>query len=267
MSEVETTPSYPANRYSISAVSYLNTKPFLYGLQQSSIYDKLNIIEDTPARCAAKLLHNEVAIALVPVAVIPKLSYPHIVSPYCIGAIKKVTTVCLFANVPLHEIETIYLDYQSQTSVLLVQLLCKEFWNIQVNFLPAYEGYEQEINGTTAGVIIGDRVITYLNKFKYNFDLAEAWHAHTQLPFVFAAWVSNQPIDANFLDEFNIALNYGITHKDAIVEQYAYFNTVDFSVHDYWNNAIDYTLDDAKKQALELFLKKINPQQQILYCY
>ena len=114
----------------ISAVSYLNSKPFLYGLEQSYVRGKIDISLDTPAQAAEKLLNDEVEISLVPVAIIPQLENPVIISPYCIGADGKVATVCLFSNVPVEEIKTVHLDYQSRTSVQLVRVLFREFWTM-----------------------------------------------------------------------------------------------------------------------------------------
>ena len=58
----------------------------------------------------------------------------NIVSDYCISADGSVDTVCLYSNVSLNEIEYIYLDYQSKTSVELLKILCKEYWKISPNF-------------------------------------------------------------------------------------------------------------------------------------
>lgn len=253
--------------YKVSAVSYLNTKPFLHGLEISSVKSKIRLSQDTPAQGAQKLVTGEIDIGLVPVAVIPQLKNPQIVSPFCIGADGKVKTVCLFSEVPLEEINTVYLDYQSRTSVLLVQLLMKECWKREVTFLPALEGYENTVKNNIAAVIIGDRAIANLGKYTYEYDLAEAWQQHTGLPFVFAAWVSNKEIDQGFLDDFNAALQIGLSNRSQLLAQYSGYNSNYFSVKEYWGKYIQYELDDRKKQALELFLKKLNPNQQFFYCY
>lgn len=251
----------------ISAVSYLNTKPFLHGLELSSVKNKIRLSMDTPAVCAQKLLNNEADIGLVPVAVIPQLQHPQIVSPFCIGADGNVKTVCLFSNVPLEEINTVYLDYQSRTSVLLVQLLMREYWKMEVAFLPALEGFEKSIKNNIAAVIIGDRAIEHLGKHRFEYDLSAAWKQHTGLPFVFAAWVSNKQIDNDFLDEFNAALQIGLSTRNQIVDVYTAYNSPYFDVKEYWNQNVQFDLDEPKKKALELFLKKLNPNQQFFYCY
>ncbi len=257
----------PATQYSISAVSYLNTKPFLHGLEMATVKNKIKLSLDTPAVGAQKLLTNEVDIGLVPVAIIPLLKNPHIVSPFCIGANGNVKTVCLFSEVPIEDIHTVYLDYQSRTSVLLVQLLFKEYWKREVQFLPAFEGYEKAVKNNIAAVIIGDRAIASLSKYAYEYDLAAEWKSHTGLPFVFAAWVSNKEIDQDFLDDFNAALQMGWSNRNQITEDYHRYDSPYFSVKEYWNTNIQYELDADKKQALELFLKKLNPAQSFVYCY
>ena len=74
-----------------------------------------------------------VDIALVPIAIIPQLSYSKIISSYGIASNGAVDTVCLFSQRPLNEIETIILDYHSRTSNELVKLLCSHYWKINPN--------------------------------------------------------------------------------------------------------------------------------------
>ena len=62
----------------LSAVSYLNTKPFIYGLYRSDLANMIDLSLDIPSVCAQKLLSGEVDLALTPVAVIPDLSLIHI---------------------------------------------------------------------------------------------------------------------------------------------------------------------------------------------
>jgi chorismate dehydratase len=71
----------------ISAVSYTNTKPFIYGLQHSDILARIDLSLDTPADCAQKLINDEVDIGLIPVAAVLNMPYWEIVSDYCIGAV------------------------------------------------------------------------------------------------------------------------------------------------------------------------------------
>lgn len=67
------------------------------------------------------LLNNEIDLGLIPVAVIPDLPSCHIIGEHCIGAEGEIASVALFSEVPMAEVETIYLDYQSRTSVELLK--------------------------------------------------------------------------------------------------------------------------------------------------
>ncbi len=240
--------------YKLSAVSYLNTKPFLYGLEHGAIADETEISLDPPAVTAEKLIRDEVDIALIPVAVLPLLKQPKIISPFCIGSNGKVATVCLFSDVPLEEIETILLDYQSKTSVQLVQILCREFWKKDVFFARAYPDYESDIYGKTAGVVIGDRTIALMDKFDYVYDLSEEWKKFCGLPFVFAVWASQHTIDNSYTKKLNAALDTGLQHIYKIIDNYAHLNTPSFQVAYYLRHNLSFELNAEKIKALKLFM-------------
>lgn len=241
----------------ISAVSYLNSKPFIHGLKQSEIMQKIDLQLDIPSVCAQKLLENKVDVGLIPVAVIPSLKESFIISDYCIGANGKVASVCLYSQVPLNEIKTILLDYQSRTSVTLVKVLAKEHWKIQPDWKNAETDFEDKIEGNTAAVIIGDRTFGIGEKYPYRYDLAEEWQKLTGLPFVFACWVANKPLPPEFIEKFNSALKNGMDAIDQVSNEMSASGTYSTDVAHYLKNNISYSFDQPKKQGLELFLKHL----------
>jgi chorismate dehydratase len=236
----------------LTAVSYLNTKPFIYGLYRSDLAEMIDLSLDIPSVCAQKLLSGEADIALTPVAIIPQLPEAYLVSDYCIGATGAVKTVCVFSEVPLQEIKRLYLDFHSRTSVALVQLLCEKYWKINPAFIPATEGYESQIQGDTAGLIIGDRAIGCERRFRYTYDLGEAWIAWTGLPFVFAAWVSTKPLHPEIVTRFNAALRLGLEHLPELLKIIP--GIPNFDTEKYFRENISYELTDAKWQGLNRFL-------------
>lgn len=236
-------------------VSYFNTQPLLLGIEKANFLSKIELVKDYPANIAQSLIDGKIDIGLVPVAITPLLSNPHIVAEYGIGTRGKVASVAIFSQVPIEQIEAIYLDYQSRTSVRLAQILLKEFWKKEVQFLKAEEGYIQSIQGTTAAVIIGDRALANLSKFNFVYDLGEAWLIHTGLPFVFAAWMSNQPIPESFQILFNQANAYGIEHVQEVLQQLP-DRTHDYDMEQYYTKNIEYKLTDDMQQGMRLFLEK-----------
>jgi len=240
-------------KHSISIVNYYNTTPFLYGINHSDFLSKINLELDIPSVCAQKLKNKQVEIGLVPVAILPELEQYQIITDFCIGAVGKVDSVKLFSEKPLEELTHVLLDYHSKTSVTLVQVLNKHFWKKNIQFINATEGFEKQISGTTGAVIIGDRTFG-LTSHPYQYDLAEEWQKFTGFPFVFACWVSNVPLEDNFISEFNKTLAYGVNHiEESVIEKPN--EALGDKALDYLKNKISYHLDTDKRKALDKFLQ------------
>ena len=244
------------NNINISAVSYLNAKPFIYGIQHSGLLQNIHLEQDTPSVCAQKLIDGKVHIGLIPVAVLPDMKEYHIISDHCIGATSPVTSVMLYSKVSMEKIEKILLDHQSRTSVQLMKVLAKKYWNINPTWIEASVGFEKNIDNKTAAVVIGDRALEMNNNYPYQYDLAEAWIKMTKLPFVFACWVSTKKLPPDFVVAFNRALEFGLAQRQKIVNEYssAYGYTVQ-KLHTYLFECISYELDEKKKEGLSLFLR------------
>ncbi len=232
--------------------------PFRWALSKSDLIDKIELHEDIPSICAQKLKFGQVDIALVPVALLAELKEFHLLTDFCIGANGKVDSVKLYSHVPLNEIKYITLDYQSKSSVTLTRILCKEWWKIGPAFQEALPGYEQNIKGDNAAVVIGDRTFGLNGKFSYEFDLAEEWKNMTGLPFVFGAWVCTKPQPEEFIMEFNAVLKYGVDCCNAAIQEWAEkLPIATDKAKEYLLHRIDYRLDDKKREAIDLFLKHV----------
>lgn len=240
----------------VTAVSYLNTKPFLYGIFNEGLEEELDLELNIPSVCAQKLRDGAVDLGLVPVAIIPSLQNPHIISDYCIGTEGAVATVCLYSEVPLEEIGYVFLDHHSRTSVELLKVLMQNHWQIAPEQIPAAEGYIDQIAGNRAGLVIGDRTMGLEKRFPYVYDLGKAWEDYTGLPFVFAAWISNKPLDPVFVNKFNKALAAGLAHIPQLVYLLPQPES-GFDLQTYFTDHISYELDAAKRTALTRFLAEI----------
>jgi chorismate dehydratase len=240
----------------LSIVSYLNTAPFLYGLNHSRKINtnEFNISLDIPSVCAQKLINGEADIGLIPVAVLPLLPAFQIIGKTCIGAIGKVDSVMLFSNVSVEKIDKIILDYQSRTSVKLCQILAANYWKINPAYENAAPNYISNIKGNTAAVVIGDRVFDVFNQFEYAYDLSEAWYSYQQLPFVFACWTSIYPQKNEVIVQLEEALQFGINHLQETISETVPKYPAHYPVENYLTQRISYNLDEAKSKGLETFL-------------
>lgn len=238
------------NKIKISAVSYTNTKPFIYGIQHAPVLEQINLSLDIPSDCAKKLIENQVDIGLIPVAAIPFVPNAQIISSFCIGSIGAVNSVFIFSDVPINEIKTVKLDLQSRTSNNLAKVLLKNHFKVEVAFTT------DQAAQTDALVLIGDRTFGRKEDFNYVYDLGEEWMKFTGLPFMYAAWVANKPISETFLKEFDIALAQGIANIPAVITQLPPIEGIDIS--DYLLHKLHFELTADKLKAKDLFLKLIS---------
>jgi chorismate dehydratase len=240
------------DKIKVGIVNYLNTRPLLYGIRNSAVSEQIELTEDHPANIARLLVDGSIDMGLVPVAVIPHLNEYYINTDYCIGADGAVASVALFSQVEVQQVQKVLLDYQSRTSVALARVLMREYWKIQPQLADTKSDYRPMIKGTTAGVVIGDRALEQRRVSEYIYDLGAAWKDLTGLPFVFAAWISNKPLPADFIAAFNEANKLGVDNIEKVVAETPY---PVFDLHQYYTKYIRYELDADKKLGLERFLQ------------
>ena len=236
-------------------MSYLNTKPLLYGLAHGQLSDQVELVLDYPANLVRLLQSNQIDIGLIPVGALPALGDYHIISDYCIGTEGEVASVAVFSEVPMEEIDTVLLDYQSRTSVMLCKILFEKHWKKKVQFIDAKdESYIDNIRGNVAGLVIGDRALKIRDKFKFKFDLGLAWKEMTGLPFVFAVWAAvgqpTQSITKEVLDFCELGLN----NVEKVIEAnpYPYYD-----LGRYYRDNIAYRLGPEMKKSIDVYLSLI----------
>ena len=221
----------------IAAINYLNTIPFIYGLEARMAPGTIAMQFCTPAESARMLLEDKADVGITPVAVIPSLKDPHIVSDFCIGATGKVASVLACSGRPIREVKEIRLDVDSRTSVLLLRWLCREKWHIAPRFVP------------------------------FDFTREPLDPSQCYLPFVFAAWTANKPLDSRFIESFNQALEYGIRHIPEAVEKYDHQFPRDYACT-YLRDNISFPFDSEKRAGLTEFwrvaLEKLTPRECVL---
>ncbi len=224
-------------------------------MQNTAFLEKHELILDYPANIAEMLKVGTVDVGLVPVAQLPLLPDYSIVSDYGIAADHDVASVCLFSEVPLEKIETIYLDYQSRSSAALLKLLMREFWGIQPKLVQAEdERYRTKISGSTAALVIGDRAFEQRRLSTYVYDLAAEWRAMTGFSFVFAVWASIKPMSNEWIQAFNAANAVGLQKLTEIAEAQKY---PAFDLQKYYHHHIAYELTEERMKGMRRFLEML----------
>lgn len=238
----------------ITAVSYLNTIPFVYGLKHADNL-RANLLLAPPAECAKNYIEGKADIALLPAAVVPELKQTNIITDYCIGAVGAVRTVVIMSNTPIGNIKRIWLDAHSRTSVQLSGYLAQNKWHINPEWLHMADysvmAHAQEGD---AFLLIGDKVFDYEGKFKYCYDLALEWREVTKLPFAFAVWVARKGVPYEITDQLQHALTFGVEHIWEAVSESNYMGADGgLTAYEYLTRNIDFILDEEKHKALKKF--------------
>jgi chorismate dehydratase len=261
-------------KYRIAAVSYINTLPFLHGLQHPEVRELIDVTLAHPARCAELLQKGEVDIALCPVGALTSMDRYHVITDYCIGCDGPVRTVSIYSDKPLSELTHIVLSPESRTSNLLVQIINKEYWRHPIIFSSTStitsEGRTHRsaatspvssistISSTSSSSVgflfIGDICFAKEKEFAFRTDLGQAWKEWTGLPFAFACWVSRKNIDEDVVQQINTAFESGIQDIDKLT----FPGGVDSEVmREYLKKNISYEFDTGKKEAMEKYLDLI----------
>lgn len=239
----------------IALVNYLNSKPFLYGLENYPGAGSRFLVDlFHPSQCAAAFDKGTVDIALVPVGAIPSLRNHKIITPFGIAADEEVRTVCLFSQEPKETWTKVWLDNHSRTSVLLARLLIEEYYQLQVDYAPM-DIESVQLGKGEAVLMIGDKVFDHENNFAFKIDLASAWKQWTGLPFVFAAWVAAPEVSEEDELLLSAILDYGIKHIPDVIDTYGPLHPL---LPQYYQHYIRYSLDEPYKQGMLNFLKMIN---------
>lgn len=245
----------------IAAISFLNSIPFVYGIRHASRFGE-NLILSTPNETERIFREAEADIALVPSVVVPALKGAELITDYCIGASGEVRTVVLVSNCELSEIERIWADSHSKTSVQLAGYLAQNCWKISPEWLELSDyRIMQNPKANDAFLLIGDKVFEWEKSFKYKRDCAQDWHEATHLPFAFAVWVGKKGLPYEIYDELEEALTFGMEHIYESVLESPFEDKI--LAYNYLTTNIDFFFDSKKHESLKKFWSygiKIRPK-------
>lgn len=196
----------------LGAVSYLNTKPLVYGLD--AVRDQFDVRFDVPSKCASLLHEGKVDLGLIPA--IEYLRGDYVIVPgVSIASDGPVATVAVFTRMPLGDVKTMALDLSSRTSVALTRILCATHWRIEPAFTPAEPDLDAMLSRADAALVIGDPAfdIDPVQRGVNKIDLGSEWKALTGMPLVYAMWVGRPgaatPAQCRALQE---ARDRGVAH-------------------------------------------------------
>jgi chorismate dehydratase len=204
----------------LGAVSYLNVRPLVHGLDRAP---GVELRFDVPSECARKLAAGEIDLGMVPSITYLDRPGDRIVPGVCIGSEGPVASVALFSRKPLGDIHTIALDTSSRTSAMLTRVLCARWFGIAPAFVPHGPNLSAMLDTHGAALVIGDPALfaDHHALGAEKTDLGAAWTAMTGLPFVWAFWSGRaDAATPATVRTLNDAARLGSTRTDAIADAY-----------------------------------------------
>jgi chorismate dehydratase len=238
----------------LGAVSYLNAKPLVYGLESQ---DRFTIRFDLPSRCASLLHEGGIDLGLIPS--IEYLRHPDycIVPDLAIASDGPVASVALFSTRPIEQVRTIGLDSSSRTSAALLRILCARRFDIQPVFATLEPDLAAMVQQCDAALVIGDPALVADHEALglLKLDLGAEWKAMTGLPFVYAFWAGRrEAVGADDVAALQDARDAGVRHCDEIGRAYYPQDEARGRMAaDYLRDNIKYFLGDRERDALTRF--------------
>lgn len=244
-----------AKPIAVGAVSYLNTKPLIYGLSDN-LGDRGRLELSLPSKLATDLDSGSIDVGLIPVVEYFHRPSYRIVSDAVIACRGPVWSVRILFRGSPQNVKTLALDEGSRTSVALAKVLYQSKYGFVPETVPLPMSSNPLDSTADAVLVIGDRAMhpdRFKPEFHLDWDLGETWFEETGLPFVFAAWVAREPRFATdwLRQQFETSRDLGCENVDAIAKRFAdsYQLSVDRCA-DYLTNYIRFRLGDDETRGL-----------------
>ena len=205
----------------LGAVTYLNARPLVHGLER---HTQFSIRYDIPSECA-RLLHAR----QTDVGLIPSIEYLRGPAPYSIVPGPAVTSRGPVASVAIYtrrdpgDVRTIAMDTSSRTSVVLASVILRRRFHVVAEPAPMAPDLELMLAKADAALIIGDTALFLDHQAAgaRKIDLGQEWTAITGLPFVYACWTGwPDALARPDVEALQRARDEGVAQSDAVAADY-----------------------------------------------
>jgi len=222
----------------LGAVSYLNARPLVHGLERQPRFD---LRYDVPSECAALLHAHRIDVGLIPSIEYLRGPQPYLFVPGpAVTSRGPVASVAIYTRVEPRDIKTIAMDTSSRTSVALATVMARRAFGLTPESVPMAPDLEAMLARADAALIIGD-VALFLDHTRVRLepdptaalairnlpsaiqkiDLGSLWTDFTGLPFVYAVWAgwpdALTPDDVALLRH---ARDEGVADSDSVAHAY-----------------------------------------------
>ena len=249
----------------IGKIPYANLFPIFSMLEKQGGCDRYEIIEGVPSELNRKLRDNLIDIS--PSSSIEHLRHPdryEVIRNHSISADGPIKSILLFSKTPLESLngQTILTSSQSETSVALVEIICRKFYNLVCAFASSADPIGKALRSSPAYMLIGDDAMSESHKWPglHVYDLGSLWKQHTGLPFTYALWLVRKECAAEtpealagFIRDLDMAKKLSQTGLREVAEACQHKTMLpQEDLIAYWEG-ISYDLTDEHRKGLSLF--------------
>jgi chorismate dehydratase len=178
----------------IGKIAYTNLFPIFYMLEKECDCSDYIFHEGVPSELNRKL--REGTIDISPSSSIEFLRNPalyDIIEDHSIDSNGPVGSVLLFSKKPIESLdgETIHMTSQSDTSVVMLRIICSKFFGLSCRYEQTSDPIEKALKSHAACLLIGDDALVHALKWPELriYDLGLLWTQFTGLPFTYALWL------------------------------------------------------------------------------
>jgi chorismate dehydratase len=244
----------------VCAVSYLNTSPLVWGLEQTALGEHVSLDYALPSECADRVRDGAADLGILPVIEIERqgLEWLPGTGIACRGPVR---SILLISKVPLNKVRTLAADTGSRTSVILARILLAERFGAEPLAVPMRANLDAMLAEADAALIIGDPALQLdpveLRRHYEVLDLGEEWTGYTGESMIFALWSGKRDwMTPRLEDVFRQSCRYGMDHLDEVVAHECPPRNIPIELgKQYLTKHVALELNDRDYEGMKLYLR------------
>ncbi len=254
----------------LGRIGYINCYPVYGAIDRGIVRAPGELVTGTPSELNDLLAAGELDLSVVSAVEYARNARDYVLLPnLAISCDGPVRSVALFSRRPVGQLDdrTVLLTASSRTAVGLLELLCRDVWNVRPHFAQA-RAEAPDLDALAllpheAVLVIGDAALLLAARHAYphRYDLGEEWKRWTGLPFVFAVWAARRSTDAAAVRHIYQALlasrAWGLAHLDELAAAAARACNVERATCLQYLSGLDYALTDKHLAGLTDFFRRL----------
>ncbi|HMH84143.1 MAG TPA: menaquinone biosynthesis protein [Gemmatimonadales bacterium] len=254
----------------LGRIGYINCYPVYGAIDRGVTPLAAELVTGTPSELNDLLAAGELDVSVVSAVEYARHARDYVLLPdLAISCDGPVRSVALFSRQTVAQLHgrTVLLTASSRTAVGLLELLCRDRWNVDPHFAQA-RAEAADLDGLAqlpheAVLVIGDAalLLSAQHRYPYRYDLGEEWKRWTGLPFVFAVWAARRAANQRAVRAAHRSLlaarDWGLAHLDLLAETAARATGVGIADCRSYLAGLDYALSDQHLAGLTDFFRRL----------